>query len=46
MGEMFIENCTNGPFCMTPSHRIIEISILRTNAWEEIGRELKIKLKT
>jgi hypothetical protein len=27
MEEILIENCTNGPFYMTPSHRIIEISI-------------------
>jgi hypothetical protein len=29
---------------MTPSHQIIEIS-MRANAWEEIGKELKIKRK-
>jgi hypothetical protein len=27
---------------MTPSHQIIEIS-MRANAWEGIGKELKIK---
>jgi hypothetical protein len=29
---------------MTPSHQLIEISI-RANAWEGIGKELKIKRK-
>jgi hypothetical protein len=29
---------------MTPSHRIVDIS-MRANAWEGIGKELKIKRK-
>ena len=39
-----MKKCANGPFYITPSHQIIEIS-MRANAWERIGKELKIKRK-
>ena len=39
-----MKKCANVPFYMTPSHQTIEIS-MRANAWEGIGKELKIKRK-
>ena len=43
--KCLLKNCANGPFYVTPNHQIIEISIMRANAWEEIGKELKIERK-
>jgi hypothetical protein len=40
-----LKKCAKGPFYMTPSHQIIEISIWEPNAWVGIGKELKIKRK-
>ena len=39
-----MKKCANVPFYITPSHQIIEIS-MRANAWEGIGKELKIRRK-
>jgi hypothetical protein len=43
-GNAYWKKCANGHFYMTLSHQIIEIS-MRANAWEGIGKELKIKRK-
>jgi hypothetical protein len=46
MEEMLIENCTDGAFYVydtkSPDYRDQH---MRANAWEEIGNELKMKLK-
>jgi len=40
--KSLLKKYANGPFYMTPSHQIIEIS-MRAIAWEGIGKELKIR---
>jgi len=43
--KCLLKKCANGPFYMTPSHQIIEISIWEPTHRKGLGRSLKIKRK-